>query len=58
MGTQRFLVMISERDEEKESGEERNDDDADRGSGKELEMEMPRAEKPRGGAAKQAPTNL
>jgi hypothetical protein len=46
VGSQRFLVMIPQRDEKKESGEERYDDDSDGGSGEQFEMKMFWAEKP------------
>ncbi len=45
---QGFLMMVAEGDEQKKAGQERDDDDADRGSGEEFEMKMFRAEKPRG----------
>jgi hypothetical protein len=46
MGSQRFLMMIPQRDEKKESSEERYDDDSDGGAGEQLEMKMFWAEKP------------
>jgi hypothetical protein len=46
MSPQRFLMMISQRYEKKESREERYDHDPDGGPGEQFEMKMFRAEKP------------
>ena len=58
VGAQRFLVMISESDEEKESGEKGDDNNSNRSAREQFEMKMPGAEKPGGAAADKASTNL
>ena len=45
MRAQRFLLMVSKRDEEKQSRQKCDDDNADRGARQELEMKMFWAEK-------------
>ena len=56
MGAQRFLVVVTQGDKEKEPREESNDHDPDGGSGKEFEVKMLGAEKPGGAAAKETST--
>ena len=51
-------MMISQRNKEEQAGEERDDNDADRSSGQELEVKMSGTEKPGRAAAEKAPTNL
>jgi hypothetical protein len=58
MRAERFLVMISESYEKKKAGQKGNDDNPDRSSGKEFEMKMLRAKKPRGTSAKDPSTDL
>jgi hypothetical protein len=55
---QTFLMMVTEGNEKKKPSEERNNNDADSGPREKLEMKMFRAEKPRGGPAKNAATYL
>lgn len=47
MRAQRFLLMVLERDEEKQAREKCDDNDADRSAGQKLEMKMFWTEKPR-----------
>ena len=51
-------MVISKRYEEKQTGEERDDNDTDRGSRQEFEMKMSGTEKPGRTAAEKATTNL
>jgi hypothetical protein len=57
MGTERFLVVIPQRDEKKQPGKEGDDDNSDRRSGQHFEMEMLWAKQPRGAAAEKTSTN-
>jgi hypothetical protein len=50
--------MISQRNEEEEPGEERDDNNPDGGSGQEFEMKMSGTEKPGRTTAEKATTNL
>jgi hypothetical protein len=58
MRPERFLVVIAERHEQEKPCQKSDNNNADRGSGEELEMKVFLAEQPRRAAAENAPTNL
>ena len=51
-------MMISQRNEEEQASEERDDNDADRSSGQEFEMKMSGTEKPGRTPTEKSTTNL
>jgi hypothetical protein len=51
-------MVIAQSDEQKQPGQERDDDNADRRSGQQFEVKMLRAKEPRRTSADETSTNL